>query len=962
MSKKAILVAIVLILFVAVAALAVWFLVGRNKTGDTVTDVEGPPNAPLPTIMGTPTPYDPSAGGGGGEPESSPTPEIMGTVQAGAGELGFDLEAPPSFDELLEKYPELGELLQNLDLTDLDEAKLEMLYNQLLALYEEEGFDGLHQFMLESGILDALNLDSAYLDFVLAYEDGGPEAAAELARQRGLVTDDDELRIVLILDTDDAEDISDVETQLNQILGAHILQQYGNEIEVGVPLERLMEMDSSQEALARLVALAHVEHVIGVRTPEMLAPGMPLSQPEGPGVTGADAWHAAGFTGAGVRVGIIDPGGFGGYQGLLGGQLPSTVNLADYQDAATLNAQANRHGTACAEIVHAMARDAELYLVFAQTSIELKRAVDWLLAEGVNIISYSGGSGVGAMDGTGYLADRVRDATRRGVLWVNSSGNSAKSHLSMTFTDADGDGWHDFSYGSSGNPDELLDFTYTGAPVTFGLNWDDSWGGGASENYDFFIYAPSADGSGFERVDGCGGWDDQNGEAADYPNEHWSGHLTVGQNYGLAIRGTNISRPGQLNLFGDQTDFQHWVLEGSVTTPGDAAESLTVGAAYCSRSGATINCSLADYSSQGPTRDGRLKPEIVGPTGVSVASYAGAFHGTSASAPHVAGAAALVWSAYPEASWNDVRDYLIRNAVTVLSPRPNMQTGFGRLALPAPPSTEVSPPPGAPEAAIQNIWVEHNYYAAGIKGMMIHVAFDINHFQGQQGTVIAKFYNQATGAALVDHNGDYADGSGEVAVWQGFEPIYEYTTFSNLALFMPYNELELAAGEYWLDFRVGVLNNDGWQSLAESDPVAFTYQKSEPVHPSASITNIRIDHNVTRDGVMGMDIYVSFDIANYRDREGMAAAYFYFGDESNRPLRDFNGQYRDAAGNVSVGRYFSPVYDNTTFTDLLLFMPYSELHMAPGSYDLKFYVAIWNTEEWLELTSSGWQYFYFSTD
>jgi len=113
---------------------------------------------------------------------------------------------------------------------------------------------------------------------------------------------------------------------------------------------------------------------------------------------------------------------------------------------------------------------------------------------------------------------------------------------------------------------------------------------------------------------------------------------------------------------------------------------------------------------------------------------------------------------------------------------------------------------------------------------------------------------------------------------------------------------------------------------------------------------------------MGMDIYVSFDIANYRDREGMAAAYFYFGDESNRPLRDFNGQYRDAAGNVSVGRYFSPVYDNTTFTDLLLFMPYSELHMAPGSYDLKFYVAIWNTEEWLELTSSGWQYFYFSTD
>ena len=47
-------------------------------------------------------------------------------------------------------------------------------------------------------------LDSAYKDFLVAYESGGVEAAELLARQRGLLTADNQIRVTLVLDTQDS--------------------------------------------------------------------------------------------------------------------------------------------------------------------------------------------------------------------------------------------------------------------------------------------------------------------------------------------------------------------------------------------------------------------------------------------------------------------------------------------------------------------------------------------------------------------------------------------------------------------------------------------------------------------------------------------------------------------------------------------------------------------------------------
>ena len=85
-------------------------------------------------------------------------------------------------------------------------------------------------------------------------------------------------------------------------------------------------------------------------------------------------------------------------------------------------------------------------------------------------------------------------------------------------------------------------------------------------------------------------------------------------------------------------------VRGSISHPGDTRSSgaLSVGAAELNDLQ-----TISYYSSQGPTTDGRMKPEIVGVSGVDSATN-GRWEGTSLSTPHVAGLAALVKATLPD--------------------------------------------------------------------------------------------------------------------------------------------------------------------------------------------------------------------------------------------------------------------------------------------------------------------------
>ncbi|NQT07886.1 S8 family serine peptidase, partial [Candidatus Bathyarchaeota archaeon] len=112
----------------------------------------------------------------------------------------------------------------------------------------------------------------------------------------------------------------------------------------------------------------------------------------------------------------------------------------------------------------------------------------------------------------------------------------------------------------------------------------------------------------------------------------------------------------------------------SIGSPADGRNVIAVGAL-------SQMYQILSSSSRGPTVDGRVKPDIVAPSGVSTTSLDGEYtvmEGTSAASAVVAGAMALLNQAYPGVPSEALRQIILNRAVD-MSPSPDNTYGYGRL-------------------------------------------------------------------------------------------------------------------------------------------------------------------------------------------------------------------------------------------------------------------------------------------
>lgn len=521
------------------------------------------------------------------------------------------------------------------------------------------------QYPQFSFLLEDTEIDSVYKEFLLVYQEGGPEAALELAETRGLLNANRELRLTLELDTTEIEDLK----QSLEASGIRVTASSNNLIDIAVPLSLIEKAMLSGDPGGVFSQISGLDHVKRIRLPRSTLHDRGEVETESLLMINATTWHNAGFTGAGVKVGVLDLG-FKHYLDLLGSDLPETVVGRSFIEGVELEETDSEHGTAVGEIIYDIAPDAELLFAAYDTDVEELQAVDWLLEQGVQIISHSASSIYGPMDGSSFEANFVNQVVESGVLWVNSAGNMGENHYRSVFVDTDGDGFHEFE-----PEDEMLSFRPNGR-VAMALNWN-AWDTG-DQDLDLFIM--DADGN---KLASSENYQTKAGdEAAEFINYRFADEGP----YFIVIYGSNLTREVILDFFIYNSDDLEYITPAySVTTPGDAKLGLTVGATYWP------DDSLEYYSSQGPTTDGRLKPDISAPTGVSSAAYGEEFYGTSASTPHVSGAAALVKSAFPGASVFEIKDFLLSRAIDLGTSGADTQFGYGRLWLGEPPASVVLP-------------------------------------------------------------------------------------------------------------------------------------------------------------------------------------------------------------------------------------------------------------------------------
>lgn len=459
------------------------------------------------------------------------------------------------------------------------------------------------------------------------------------------------------------------------------------------------------EAYVPVTLLAGLSQQDGVLRVQTIIPPQPLVTSEGTTVHNSPVWNARGFTGAGVKVGVIDVG-FLGYTALMGTELPTTVVARCYTAISTFTSDLadcdadDVHGTAVAEAIVDMAPDAALYVSNPSSPSDLQSAASWMVSQGVTVINHSvGWTFDGPGDGTSPLTNSplttVDDSVAAGVTWVNAAGNAALASWYGSYINQDLDGFLEFVTSSASEVNAVT--LSAGDKLSVQLRWEDTWGGSARD-FDLLLYD-----SGLNLV--AVSENPQFGLSGHDPYEWLSYTAPSSGQYSLSIFHFAGAIPSwlQLNVFSKQP-LSVAVATSSISNPAESANPgmLAVGAAYWA-----TPSTIENFSSQGPTTNGRVKPDIVGADRGNSVSYGfGGFPGTSQASPHVAGMAALILEQFPSFTPTQIADYLKANAL----PRgavPNNTWGYGLAHLPAlspGAPTDVSAIPGAGDGFAQVSW------------------------------------------------------------------------------------------------------------------------------------------------------------------------------------------------------------------------------------------------------------------
>jgi subtilisin family serine protease len=482
----------------------------------------------------------------------------------------------------------------------------------------------------------------------------GQKIGSNFAKKRNIPVEDQN-KITLFL-------VSEPETTLDesrlQVLGTKVIKKSGNLLKIQCPITAI-------ETIAD-----NVNGVQFIKLPDRLLPS--LVQSEGVDLTEAPAYHLEGYIGSGIRVGVIDIGFAGISSAISRGELPNNVVEIDCTGSTcvsgSFSSETEVHGTAVAEIIYDMAPGALLYLIKVSDTLDLEDAKNFAIKQGIKVINFSlVVTNTNFYDGKCWFSNPVctaNSAYANNILWVTAAGNEANQHYEAVFSDTDNNGMHNVS----GSDETLNIIAAAGDTIQVYLTWD-AWPT-TDQDYDLYLYDSAG-----TLMDSS--LNPQTGTQLPTEEIVYSVPKDGTGTYQLFINKSRATANHRLEVYSAYHNLTPAVASSSLLSPGDAEGAIAVGA--INQSDWTTG-PQESFSSQGPTNDGRIKPDICGPDGISNDVF-GTFSGTSASCAHVSGAAALILSRNQTCSVSELMDALTASAIDMgISGKDNIY-GYGRLNL-----------------------------------------------------------------------------------------------------------------------------------------------------------------------------------------------------------------------------------------------------------------------------------------
>ena len=427
-------------------------------------------------------------------------------------------------------------------------------------------------------------------------------------------------------------------------------------------------------------AVAGLDFVVNVGTPGYPVHNTGDVTSEGDTVLrAAEARTAFGVDGSGVKVGVISDGVTHLSDSVATGDLPSSPAVDVLKEGS------GDEGTAMLEIVHDLAPGSPLAFYGPGTSSDMVAGITALAAADCDIIVDDLTYYDEPKFEDGPIAQEARAFYTGGGVYVTSAGNAAQEHYMHQYvrTTGPGSGYdyaHDYGGGDTFN---TLTVPNGGIIIPI-LQWNNQWGQ-SEDDFDLFLFRSSDDYI-LARSDN---W--QDGDDNPYEKIEWEN--TTGSSLSVSIAVLEyslVTSPSSLilnyhvfNNFGPTLEYV--TPENSVIGHAAVEEVLSTAAASAATPG-----TIEDFSSRGPgtiyfpSYEERQVPNITGVDGVhtktgQLGHFSDPFYGTSASAPHVAAIAALVWEADPTPTSSDVFDAITSTAVDLGSAGWDDTWGFGRV-------------------------------------------------------------------------------------------------------------------------------------------------------------------------------------------------------------------------------------------------------------------------------------------
>lgn len=251
-----------------------------------------------------------------------------------------------------------------------------------------------------------------------------------------------------------------------------------------------------------------------------------------------------------------------------------------------------------------------------------------------------------------------------------------------------------------------------------------------------------------------------------------------------------------------------------------------------------------------------------------------------------------------------------------------------------------------PSANFDKLWVDYDVTEGGQKGMRIHLKFTVRGMKGLD-SAIRIYFQTGDGKNLTDKNNSFVSSAGYVALYKNLKIDYDPGYYEDLAVFMPYKELDLGGGEYDLKMDVDLIYRVSGELIQHLTLYDFVFTQpeddSEDMAPlpdsvddsneKASVEKVWYDYDVVEGGKKGMRIHVKFKVSGLKGVDSYLAAYFE--RAGGEKLLGKTSTYRSKEGQLAVYKSLKPGYDPTVYEDAQLFLPYEEIQLGRGVFNLK---------------------------